>query len=94
MDTSPETKRRLLAVERGTRWFGWLGRVLVLIGVGSILVGITVSVSGFAGTASVKEALELWGSGASSLLTGWLFLLVRDALRTLAEVVRESADIV
>jgi hypothetical protein len=27
-------------------------------------------------------------------VTGWLFLLVRDALRTLAEVVRESADVV
>jgi hypothetical protein len=94
MDTSPETKRRLLAVERGTRWFGLLGRVLLLIGVGSILVGIVVSATDFAGPASLKEATELWISGSSSLVTGWLFLLVRDALRTLAEVVLESADIV
>lgn len=67
---------------------------MVLIGVGSIAIGITVSISNFGGEGSSSRALELWVSGISNLLIAGLFVLVRDSFRALAEVIRDTADIV
>ncbi len=89
-----DSNLRLSRVERATWWFNTLSRALVLLGVGSIAIGITVSVSDFGGETASSRALELWVSGLSNLLVAGLFVLVRDSFRALAEVIRDTADIV
>ena len=53
-----------------------------------------MSISNFGGEGSSSRALELWVSGISNLLIAGLFVLVRDSFRALAEVIRDTADIV
>ncbi|MFZ2959408.1 MAG: hypothetical protein WA705_21180 [Candidatus Ozemobacteraceae bacterium] len=91
--STPENlKKKLASIQRGAYYFGLIGRISTTYGCFFFLLFIASCFKG-------EEEIYRWGaqtlaSSITPLLYGWLFLLGRDALEAISELITEIGEIV
>lgn len=97
LKASDVLNQKLNAIHRGAYWFGIIGRLSIFVGVLSLLTSIFFLVTG-AGADPQSSMYEhmissLTGS-LTPLISGWLFLLGRDAFEAIEALITEMNEIV
>lgn len=93
MENTEKLQQKLKSVKRGAYWFGIVGRVFILYAF--ITLVLLVFTKLYRGDYLV--GYQFWTTAASvagNLITGYLFLLGRDAFEAIEELIREVGEIV
>lgn len=92
MERSELLKSKLSNIKKGAKYFGIIGRLSILWGLLFIIIGVASLYSDFA--SSLGSFAKTTIQGVWPLITGYLFLLGRDAFESIAVLIEEIGEIV
>lgn len=91
-----QIEAKMANISRGAYWFGILGRLSVFIGCLAFFPGIFLCASALlkGGVSFDELGIKLLVGSIQPLISGWLFLLGRDAFEAIDFVLKETRDTV
>lgn len=94
--TTETLNKKIANVERGSYWFGIIGRMLIFLGGLAMIMAIMMIYpymhEGFKEMANLPVSLLM--TAVQNLFVGWLFLLARDAFDAIIGLFNDTRDIV
>ncbi len=94
--TAEALNQKIANVERGSYWFGIIGRMLIFLGGLAMMLALFMIYpymqDGFKEMANLPVSLLI--TAVQNLFVGWLFLLARDAFDAIVGLFNDTRDIV
>ncbi len=86
--------KNLKRIERGSYWFGIVGRLSILWGLFTLAMAIMLLAIGTDAPGPDDGSFTASVSPITSLFYGWLFLKGRDGFDAIADLIREMDSVV
>ena len=86
--------KNLKNIERGSYWFGIIGRLSILWGLFTVVMAVMLMVMGTDAPGPDGQSFTATVSPITSLFYGWVFLKGRDGFDAIAALIKEMDEVV